>query len=112
MRGNLIVFVILFRNVFSLKMGTWLPIGSKTSLPNKSRLKIAYNDYVVWNNPKTLKWSLLKDACPHRLAPLSQGRIDSETGCIECPYHGWQFTEDGTCNKIPQSRNNEQGKNV
>ena len=112
MGGNLIVFVILFNNVFSLKMGTWLPIGSKTSLPNKSRLKIANNNYVVWNNPKTLKWSLLKDVCPHRLAPLSQGRIDDETGCIECPYHGWQFTEDGTCNKIPQSRNNEQGKNV
>ena len=56
MGGNLIVFVILFNNVFSLKMGTWLPIGSKTSLPNKSRLKIANNNYVVWNNPKTLKW--------------------------------------------------------
>tara|TARA_B100001113_G_scaffold353592_1_gene358557 strand:- start:2083 stop:3312 length:1230 start_codon:yes stop_codon:yes gene_type:complete len=103
---------MVFSRAFSLKMGTWLPIGSKVSLPNKSRLKIANKNYVVWNNPKTLKWSLLKDACPHRLAPLSQGRIDSQTGCIECPYHGWQFTEDGNCTKIPQSKSNEQGKDV
>ena len=26
------------------------------------------------------------DLCPHRLAPLSQGRVDPLTGCIECPY--------------------------
>ena len=29
------------------------------------------------------------------LAPLSQGRVDGATGCLECPYHGWQFAADG-----------------
>lgn len=23
-------------------------------------------------------------------------------GCIECPYHGWQFDSIGLCTKIPQ----------
>jgi phenylpropionate dioxygenase-like ring-hydroxylating dioxygenase large terminal subunit len=27
---------------------------------------------------------------------LSQGRVDPQTGCIECPYHGWQFNSTGT----------------
>ena len=44
----------------------------------------------------------MADACSHRLAPLSQGRVDPETGCIECPYHGWQFRTDGHCAKLPQ----------
>ena len=42
------------------------------------------------------------DACPHRLAPLSQGRIDPDSGCIECPYHGWAFDTDGTLKTLPQ----------
>ncbi|KAK3190155.1 hypothetical protein Dsin_029716 [Dipteronia sinensis] len=28
------------------------------------------------------------DACPHRLAPLSDGRID-KWGRLQCAYHGW-----------------------
>eukprot|EP00966_Prymnesium_polylepis_P267498 6179543-Prymnesium_polylepis.1 len=43
----------------------------------------------------------MSDACPHRLAPLSEGRVDAE-GRIECPYHGWTFSESGECTKIPQ----------
>lgn len=42
------------------------------------------------------------DACPHRLAPLSQGRVDPSTGCIECPYHGWSFAADGELKALPQ----------
>lgn len=112
MKTPIINLIGIFVHSHSLKMGTWLPVGSKSSLPNKSRLKIANKNYVVWNNPKTFEWSLLRDACPHRLAPLSQGRIDAETGCIECPYHGWQFSTTGACNNIPQSADNEIGKNV
>tara|TARA_Y100000389_G_scaffold70584_1_gene67267 strand:- start:6787 stop:8061 length:1275 start_codon:yes stop_codon:yes gene_type:complete len=91
----------------------WLPIGSKSSLPNKPvPLKIANDNYVVWKNSKNQKWSVVRDACSHRLAPLSQGRIDDASGCIECPYHGWQFDENGKCVKIPQASGNEKGKNV
>lgn len=37
----------------------------------------------------------LEDRCPHRFAPLSQGRIVGEG--IECPYHGLHFGSDGAC---------------
>jgi len=36
----------------------------------------------------------LADACPHRMAPLSAGRVTPE-GQLECPYHGWLFDADG-----------------
>jgi len=46
----------------------------------------------------------MSDSCPHRAAPLSEGRID-ESGQIECPYHGWTFdgNKGGACTKIPQA---------
>ncbi len=41
----------------------------------------------------------LPDRCPHRFAPLSQGRV--RDGQIECPYHGWRFAADGRCTRVP-----------
>ncbi len=41
----------------------------------------------------------LRDICPHRGIPLSDGRFD---GCeVECCYHGWRFATDGHCTAIP-----------
>jgi vanillate O-demethylase monooxygenase subunit len=39
------------------------------------------------------------DRCPHRLAPLSAGRVVGAT--VQCPYHGWCFDADGACTEIP-----------
>ena len=45
----------------------------------------------------------MDDVCPHRMAPLSEGRIDRDTDRIECSYHGWAFdTRTGRCQVIPQ----------
>lgn len=42
----------------------------------------------------------LRDICPHRAAPLSEGCIKS--GTVECPYHGWRFdVNTGACVDIP-----------
>lgn len=58
-------------------------------------------DIVIWWDRSANSWRVLDDKCPHRLAPLSQGRI-AEDGLIECPYHGWAFTGEGKCDRIPQ----------
>jgi phenylpropionate dioxygenase-like ring-hydroxylating dioxygenase large terminal subunit len=57
---------------------------------------------VLWHDASTQTWATVEDKCPHRLAPLSEGRIDPENNCLECPYHGWTFDSKGTCTKIPQ----------
>ena len=56
---------------------------------------------VIWWEPKAECWRVFEDKCPHRLAPLSEGRI-AEDGLLECPYHGWAFSGSGKCDRIPQ----------
>ncbi len=41
----------------------------------------------------------LQDRCSHRNMALSRGKVSS--GCITCPYHGWQFNGAGRCVQIP-----------
>jgi phenylpropionate dioxygenase-like ring-hydroxylating dioxygenase large terminal subunit len=41
----------------------------------------------------------LRDICPHRGMPLTEGRFDGRE--IECCYHGWRFAADGRCTAIP-----------
>ncbi|MGJ0203460.1 aromatic ring-hydroxylating dioxygenase subunit alpha [Leucobacter sp. gxy201] len=42
----------------------------------------------------------LADACWHRLAPLSQGRLMGNDE-IQCPYHGLRFNSAGRCTGMP-----------
>jgi len=41
----------------------------------------------------------LRDNCPHRGVPLSEGWYDGNI--IQCCYHGWKFDHTGTCVAIP-----------
>jgi phenylpropionate dioxygenase-like ring-hydroxylating dioxygenase large terminal subunit len=41
----------------------------------------------------------LRDICPHRGMPLTEGRFDGTE--VECCYHGWRFATDGRCTAIP-----------
>lgn len=40
-----------------------------------------------------------EDRCPHRQAPLSQGRVVGDS--LQCPYHGWRFGRGGGLCAIP-----------
>lgn len=62
---------------------------------------------VIWKPKSSETFQVLLDQCPHRLAPLSEGRIDEKTGNLMCSYHGWQFDQQGNCTHIPQAENPE-----
>ena len=81
----------------------WYPVHYVEDL-DKSKptpFTLLGRDIVIWWDQKASSWSVLEDKCPHRLAPLSEGRI-AEDGLLECPYHGWAFSGDGSCDRIPQ----------
>lgn len=48
-----------------------------------------------------------EDRCPHRLAPLSLGRIEDDK--IICGYHGLTFNSDGRCIFNPHGRGQTPG---
>ena len=41
----------------------------------------------------------LRDECPHRLTPLSAGRVVD--GALQCAYHGYRYGADGRCVEVP-----------
>ncbi|HLP89567.1 MAG TPA: Rieske 2Fe-2S domain-containing protein [Nostocaceae cyanobacterium] len=81
----------------------WYPVHYVEDLDKSrpTRFTLLERDLVLWWDKKEEKWRSHIDQCPHRLAPLSEGRIN-EDGLLECPYHGWAFDGNGRCDRIPQ----------
>ncbi|KAK9832649.1 hypothetical protein WJX81_007195 [Elliptochloris bilobata] len=65
-------------------------------------LELLGNRLVLWRD-RAGAWRCFADRCPHRLAPLSEGRIEPSDGTLQCSYHGWRFSGDGACTAIPQA---------
>ncbi|KAI3798285.1 hypothetical protein L1987_33556 [Smallanthus sonchifolius] len=82
----------------------WYPLMPVCDLDKRDPVgkKVMGLDVVVWWDKNENAWKVLDDMCPHRLAPLSEGRID-EWGRLQCVYHGWCFGGSGDCKLIPQA---------
>jgi phenylpropionate dioxygenase-like ring-hydroxylating dioxygenase large terminal subunit len=82
---------------------SWYPVSYLEDLDKltPTPFTLLDRDLVIWWDAQAQDWRAFDDRCPHRLARLSEGRI-AEDGLLECPYHGWAFTGDGTCDRIPQ----------
>ena len=63
----------------------WWPISYEQDLdPNQpSRFTLLERDLVIWWDRAASSWRVFPDVCPHRLVPLSEGRINEE-GLLEC----------------------------
>ncbi|KAL6850024.1 hypothetical protein ACP4OV_020651 [Aristida adscensionis] len=82
----------------------WYPIAPVCDLdPGAAHGKTVLGlSVVAWHDRAAGEWRVFDDACPHRLAPLSEGRIDGK-GRLQCAYHGWCYDGVGACKFIPQA---------
>jgi phenylpropionate dioxygenase-like ring-hydroxylating dioxygenase large terminal subunit len=82
----------------------WCPVGVADSLDSgrPHAIQLFGRHLVLWYDTAEQQWRIFKDACPHRFAPLSEGRIEKD-GSLQCAYHGWRFNGSGACTAIPQS---------
>ncbi|KAI7742844.1 hypothetical protein M8C21_010657 [Ambrosia artemisiifolia] len=82
----------------------WYPLMPVCDLDKRAPrgMKVLGLDVVVWWDKNQNEWRVFDDRCPHRLAPLSEGRID-QWGRLQCVYHGWCFGGSGDCKLIPQA---------
>ncbi|MCP9808429.1 Rieske 2Fe-2S domain-containing protein [Cyanobium sp. HWJ4-Hawea] len=83
----------------------WYPVAYEVDLdPTRpTAFTLLDQDLVLWWDRHGDSWQAFADVCPHRLVPLSEGRINGR-GELECPYHGWSFDGMGACTTIPQQR--------
>lgn len=77
----------------------WFPVATSRELRSKPLRRFLCGVPLVLYRDGTGAAVALHDRCPHRHAPLSDGRVVD--GAIECPYHGWCFNSDGRCTAIP-----------
>ncbi|KAF3884900.1 MULTISPECIES: aromatic ring-hydroxylating dioxygenase subunit alpha [Nostocales] len=83
----------------------WYPLSPVKDLDPKQPTSVTLLGLrlVIWKPKSSETFQVFLDRCPHRLAPLSEGRIDDRTGNLMCSYHGWQFDKQGICAHIPQA---------
>lgn len=83
----------------------WYPVAVAEFLdPSRPhKIQLLGKNLVLWRDNSN-QWRCFADFCPHRLAPLSEGRIEAD-GTLLCAYHAWRFDREGNCVSIPQSQN-------
>lgn len=93
----------------------WYALTYADYVPNPSEsaetvpASVFGNPLVLWRSEDNSIIHCADDACPHRRAALSEGRV--RDGKLECYYHGWQYqgnanatddTQAGDCTFVPQ----------
>lgn len=79
----------------------WHPVARPVDLADGPvAVTLLTERLVVWRGAQGQAVAAI-DRCPHREAPLSAGVVHD--GCIECPYHGWTYADDGRCVLVPSS---------
>jgi phenylpropionate dioxygenase-like ring-hydroxylating dioxygenase large terminal subunit len=58
---------------------------------------------VLWRDQRGAL-TCMSDLCPHRGVALSAGKIIG--GCVQCPFHGFEFDTSGRCQLIPANGKN------
>jgi phenylpropionate dioxygenase-like ring-hydroxylating dioxygenase large terminal subunit len=82
-----------------LKNLWYLAFHSSQLKKDKLVSKEILGEKIVFGRDSSGKAFALRDNCPHRGVPLSEGWYKNDT--IQCCYHGWEFSTKGVCQNIP-----------
>lgn len=81
----------------------WYPLAFSAEVTDTpTRVTVLKQELVLYRTP-TGDPICMSDLCIHRGGALSDGWVDQK-GCLVCPYHGWEYEQDGACIKIPANR--------
>ncbi len=85
----------------------WYPVAVAAFLEaaKPHAIELLGKNLVLWRDGSG-EWHCFEDFCPHRGAPLSEGRVEKD-GTLLCSYHAWRFLGSGQCTHIPQSFDRE-----
>jgi phenylpropionate dioxygenase-like ring-hydroxylating dioxygenase large terminal subunit len=77
----------------------WQAIAYAAEIESVPLARTVINEPVVLFRTQSGEAVALADRCPHRLAPLSLGRVIGDQ--LQCRYHGLCFDRDGMCVRVP-----------
>lgn len=80
-------------------LNDWHLVARTADLPADKPLSVRLlgEDLVLWRvGDAVMAW---QDLCLHRGSRLSLGRVENEL--LVCPYHGWSYSQEGQCVRIP-----------
>jgi vanillate O-demethylase monooxygenase subunit len=77
----------------------WYAAGLEREVASTPLSRRILGERLVFFRTSSGKPAALEDRCPHRLLPLSKGRVVGED--IQCGYHGARFAVDGRCVLVP-----------
>jgi vanillate O-demethylase monooxygenase subunit len=77
----------------------WYAVAIADQLGTEPVRREIFGEPVVLYRGKSGNVHALFDACPHRNAPLSLGKVCGDA--IQCRYHGFEFDSGGQCTKVP-----------
>ncbi|XP_010242813.2 PREDICTED: chlorophyllide a oxygenase, chloroplastic isoform X2 [Nelumbo nucifera] len=81
----------------------WYPVAFSNDLKDDTMVPIdCFEEPWVMFRGKDGKPGCVQNTCAHRACPLHLGSVNE--GRIQCPYHGWEYTTDGKCVKMPSTR--------
>jgi vanillate O-demethylase monooxygenase subunit len=80
-------------------LNAWYPVAWSREVGRTLAPRRVIEEDLVLYRKEDGQVAALDDACPHRLVPLSLGRLRGDT--VECGYHGLTFDCSGSCVRAP-----------
>ncbi|KAH6789100.1 Pheophorbide a oxygenase family protein with Rieske 2Fe-2S domain-containing protein [Perilla frutescens var. frutescens] len=81
----------------------WYPVAFSADLKDDTMVPIdCFEEPWVLFRGKDGKPGCVRNSCAHRACPLDLGSVNE--GRIQCPYHGWEYSTDGKCEKMPSTK--------
>ncbi|CAA0831122.1 Chlorophyllide a oxygenase- chloroplastic [Striga hermonthica] len=81
----------------------WYPVAFSSDLKGDTLVPIdCFEEPWVIFRGKDGNPGCVQNTCAHRACPLHLGSVNE--GRIQCPYHGWEYSIDGKCEKMPSTK--------
>eukprot|EP00239_Pterosperma_sp_CCMP1384_P004652 CAMPEP_0197853928 /NCGR_PEP_ID=MMETSP1438-20131217/23704_1 /TAXON_ID=1461541 /ORGANISM="Pterosperma sp., Strain CCMP1384" /LENGTH=559 /DNA_ID=CAMNT_0043468505 /DNA_START=206 /DNA_END=1885 /DNA_ORIENTATION=- len=89
----------------------WYPVEFTKNLTSDTLIPITlFNEPWVLFRDGNGDVGCIRDECAHRACPLSLGQ--NHNGCVQCPYHGWEFNKEGECENMPSTVHSGKGLGI
>jgi vanillate O-demethylase monooxygenase subunit len=79
----------------SFLRNTWYAAAYDTDLTRSILARRVLDEPLIFYRREDGTAVAMQDECPHRFAPLSEGRLIGDH--VQCPYHGLEFDCTGSC---------------